>query len=415
VRFNLKYFCSLLLVSSTLVNCQPSKNLENKFKLGADVLVEKHPDLLINKKIGLVINHTSLLSNETHILDTLLSLKVNVSAIFSPEHGLFGNFERGRNIADSIISSIPVYSLHGNVKKPTGYMLKNLDLIVYDIQDLGVRFFTYVSTLYYVLESAVENNIPMILLDRPNPNGGLNVTGPVLQSNYKSFIGLTEIPVLYGMTSGELALLYLNEFILNSNSAYELTVIEMQDWNREMSWEETEVKWIPPSPNIPDVQTAMVYPGICFLEGTNISEGRGTERPFLQIGAPFVSSEELIIEMNKSIVETYELKSISFAPISMKGKAENPKYENETCNGISVEVNDEKNFDTVTFGINLIYSLYKLYPDKLKFDNNHFDLLAGTDQLRKLILENQSPYFIINSWQEELNEFRSIRKKYLLY
>jgi uncharacterized protein YbbC (DUF1343 family) len=182
-----------------------------------------------------------------------------------------------------------------------------------------------------------------------------------------------------------------------------------------MSWEETEVKWIPPSPNIPDVQTAMVYPGICFLEGTNISEGRGTERPFLQIGAPFVSSEELIIEMNKSIVETYELKSISFAPISMKGKAENPKYENETCNGISVEVNDEKNFDTVTFGINLIYSLYKLYPDKLKFDNNHFDLLAGTDQLRKLILENQSPYFIINSWQEELNEFRSIRKKYLLY
>jgi uncharacterized protein YbbC (DUF1343 family) len=211
VRFNLKYFCSLLLVSSTLVNCQPSKNLENKFKLGADVLVEKHPDLLINKKIGLVINHTSLLSNETHILDTLLSLKVNVSAIFSPEHGLFGNFERGRNIADSIISSIPVYSLHGNVKKPTGYMLKNLDLIVYDIQDLGVRFFTYVSTLYYVLESAVENNIPMILLDRPNPNGGLNVTGPVLQSNYKSFIGLTEIPVLYGMTSGELALLYLNK------------------------------------------------------------------------------------------------------------------------------------------------------------------------------------------------------------
>ena len=415
MSFNLKYFCLLLIVSSTFINCQLSKNLENNFKLGADVLIEKHLDLLNDKNIGLVINHTSLLSNSTHILDTLLSLKVNVSAIFSPEHGFYGDLERGKIISNSKIKGINVYSLHGNVKKPNKEMLENLDLIIYDIQDLGVRFYTYVSTLYYVLESAVKNNIPMIVLERPNPNGGLNVSGPVLQSNYKSFMGLTEIPVLYGMTSGELALLYFNEYMVNLNSVYELTVIEMQDWNREMSWEETRVKWIPPSPNIPDVQTAMVYPGICFLEGTNISEGRGTERPFLQIGAPFVSSEELIIEINKSIGETFEMKSISFTPISMKGKAENPKYENEICYGISIKINEKKEFDALTFGVRLIYILHKLYPDKLKFDNNHFDLLAGTDQLRNLILENRTPDFIINSWQEELNRFKAIREKYLLY
>jgi uncharacterized protein YbbC (DUF1343 family) len=163
------------------------------------------------------------------------------------------------------------------------------------------------------------------------------------------------------------------------------------------------------------VHTAMVYPGICFLEGTNISEGRGTERPFLQIGAPFVSSEELNIAMSKSIGEAYELKSISFAPISMMGKAENPKYANEICNGISIKINEEKEFDALAFGVRLIYNLHKLYPDKLKFDNNHFDLLAGTDQLRKLILENRTPDFIINSWQEELNRFQAIREMYLLY
>jgi uncharacterized protein YbbC (DUF1343 family) len=411
--FNLKYFCALLFISSTLVNCQQSENLKNNFKLGADVFVEEQLGLLNGKKVGLVINHTSLLSNGTHILDTLLSLNVNVSSIFSPEHGLYGDFERGKSITDSKVSGIPVYSLHGNFEKPTDDMLNNLDLIIYDIQDLGVRFYTYVTTLYYVLESAVENNIPIIVIDRPNPNGGLNVAGPVLKDSYKSFIGSTEIPVLYGLTTGELARLYLNEFILNSS--YELTVIEMQNWNREMNWDETGIKWIPPSPNIPDAQTAIVYPGICFLEGTNISEGRGTQRPFLQIGAPFISSEELIIEMSKSIDKSFELKPISFTPISMKIYSEHPKYKNKICYGISIKINDDKEFDALAFGVRLIYNLHKLYPGHFKFDTNHFDLLAGTNQLRKSILENQTPDFIINSWQNELNKFKSIREKYLLY
>jgi uncharacterized protein YbbC (DUF1343 family) len=411
----LKYFFSLLFITSALLNCHQIEKKENKFKLGADVFINNHINLLSNKKIGLVVNHTSLLSNGTHILDTLIYFGVNIAAIFTPEHGFYGSFERGKTITDSEINKIPLFSLHGKVKKPTKAMLANVDLLIYDIQDLGVRFYTYVSTLFYVLESAVENKIPMIVLDRPNPNDGSMVSGPILNNNFKSFLGLTEIPVLYGMTAGELAQLYINEFLNTSNSVYELTVIKMKEWKRDMGREEIGIEWIPPSPNIPDVQTAIVYPGTCFLEGTNISEGRGTEQPFLQIGAPFVSSNDLMIEMNKFIDGTYELFPISFTPISIKGKAENPKYENQVCNGILINVKETQKFKAVGFGVKLIYALHKLYSEKIIFKIDHFDKLAGTNQLRKLILENRTPDYIASSWEKDLNKFNSKREKYLLY
>jgi uncharacterized protein YbbC (DUF1343 family) len=403
----------VLFISSSLINCQCTEKGNQNFKTGTDIFVENHLDLVNGKSIGLVVNHTSILSNGTHVLDTLLSLGVEISVIFSPEHGFYGNFERGKNILDSQIGNIPLLSLHGNLKKPTDDMLKDLDLIIYDIQDLGIRFYTYVSTLYYVLESAVENNIPMIVLDRPIPDGGVKIEGPVLKSGFNSFLGLTEIPVLYGMTTGELARFYLKEFI--SRKSYDLNVIEMENWNRGMSWKDIGIKWIPPSPNIPDVQTALVYAGTCFLEGINISEGRGTKKPFIQFGAPFVSSEELINEMSSFVDETFNLYQVSFSPRSLKGQAENPKYVNEICYGISIKIKDELKFNAVAFGVNLIYTLHKLYPDELVFDNVHFDLLAGTDQLRKLILTNHTPEYIINSWQENLDTFRLIREMYLLY
>ncbi|MBT8381055.1 MAG: DUF1343 domain-containing protein [Ignavibacteriaceae bacterium] len=411
----LKYFFTLLLISTSLVNCQQSEKVETNFKLGTDVLIDEYLNLLSGKKVGLVINHTSVLSNGTHILDTLLLLGVNVSAIFSPEHGFYGDLERGKIIWDSEIENVPLYSLHGKTKKPTNDMIKDLDLIVYDIQDLGVRFYTYVSTLYYVLEASVENNVPMILLDRPNPNNGLKVGGPVLESEFKSFVGLTEIPVLYGMTAGELAQLYMKEFILNSTSNFDLKIIKMKNWYRNMLWYNTGMEWILPSPNIPNPQTAIMYAATCFLEGTNISEGRGTAKPFLQVGAPFISSEDLISELNKFGYETFQMHPISFTPKSIKGKTEKPKYENEICNGILIEVIDEMNFNSVQFGVNLIYAFYKLYPNQFEFKEEHFDLLAGTDQFRKSILENKTPDYIINSWQAELNYFKSKREKYLLY
>ena len=182
-----------------------------------------------------------------------------------------------------------------------------------------------------------------------------------------------------------------------------------------MSWDEIGIEWIAPSPNIPNLQTSIVYPGTCLLEGTNISEGRGTNQPFLKIGAPYVFSEELLNELKNYNDGTFELNPISFIPKGIKGKAENPKYENEECNGISINVKNEKNFNAVGFGIKLIYTLHKLYPDQFKFYDMHFDLLAGTDDLRKKILENQNPESIINSWQKDLNQFNSVREKYLLY
>lgn len=387
----------------------------NPFRTGADVLVAERIEMLKDRKIGLVVNHTSRLSNGTHILDTMLSLGINIGAIFVPEHGFYGNYERGRSISDSVINKIPLYSLHGKIKKPTKDMLSNVDMIIYDLQDLGVRFYTYVSTLYYVLEAAAETNTPVIVLDRPNPNANANVDGPIPEESYKSFLGLTKIPITYAMTAGELSLLYFHEFISHSYADSLLTVIKMQNWIRDMSWDGTGIEWIPPSPNIPDKETAIVYPGTCFLEGTNISEGRGTGKPFLQIGAPFISSEELLNEMERFNDGTYGLSSISFSPKSLHGKAENPKYENKNCSGVLIKINNYENFNAVRFGVNLIYVLHKLYPKSFRFINEHFDKLAGTDRLRILLQENKTPESIFDSWKDDLKKFNSIRKKYLLY
>jgi len=191
----LKYILPVLLFSSFLANCNQSEKTLNHLRTGADVLAAEHIEILRSKRIGLVVNHTSVLSNGTHLLDTLLSSGINIQAVFTPEHGFLGNIERGKHISDSIINQIPVYSLHGNIKKPTEAMLSGLDLIIYDVQDLGVRFYTYISTLFYMLQAAAEENIPVIVLDRPNPNA--NADGPVLEEKFKSFLGLTEVPVLY--------------------------------------------------------------------------------------------------------------------------------------------------------------------------------------------------------------------------
>jgi uncharacterized protein YbbC (DUF1343 family) len=413
--FRIKYFFSLLLICSFAARCQQSDYNKYNFKPAADILIGEQLNFLKDKKVGLVINHTSLLSNGTHLLDTLLSSGITVSAVFTPEHGLFGKLERGEIIDDSKVYGIPVYSLHGKIKKPTESMLSGLDLLIYDIQDLGVRFYTYISTLFYVLEAAVEKNIPVIVLDRPNPNAATNTDGPVLNKNFKSFLGLTEIPVVYAMTNGELSLLYFNEFISHHDDNSLLTIIRMQNWKRSISREENGIDWIPPSPNIPDLETAFVYPGTCLLEGTNISEGRGTDKPFLQIGAPFIASEELLSEMEKYNDGTFELSQISFSPESLAGRAENPKYQNETCNGILIRITAFKKFSAVKFGVNLIYSLHKLYPQSFRFFNDHFDKLAGTDSLRILIQNNQTPEVIINSWIDGLKKFNSLREKYLLY
>jgi len=413
-----KFFIYIFFTLTTFVNlsCQPF-NSDNHVFFGDELLKKEHIELIEGKRVGVVTNHSAVLPNNVHLVDTLLTLGIKISALFSPEHGIRGEISDGKEITSSTDdkTGIPIFSLYGNVKKPTKEMLNNIDIILFDIQDIGARFYTYISTLYYLLQSAVENNLTVIVLDRPNPISGITVSGPVLDPDYSSFIGMASIPVLHGMTVGELAELFINENLIYSNSKPDLIVIKMKGWKRNYFWDDIGREWIPTSPNIPKFETALIYPGTCLLEGTNVSEGRGTDDPFLTIGAPFINSGELINNLKALGIEGLEFSPSSFTPVSIKGKATHPKYEGIKCYGVIFRLTDKTKFNALEFGVYLIYTLIKLYPDDFKFKDEYFDKLAGTNKLRKDFLAGRNPSAIIKSWKSELEEFNLIRKKYLLY
>ena len=406
----------IILILFTNLSCQPSDSNNHVF-FGDELLLKEKIELLKDKRIGVVTNHSAVLPNNVHLVDTLLKLGINITALFSPEHGIRGEISDGSIISSSTDdkTGIPIFSLYGNTKKPTKEMLNNIDIILFDIQDIGSRFYTYISTLYYILQTAAENNLSVIVLDRPNPITGLRVSGPLLDPNYKSFIGIAPIPVLHGMTIGELAELFVKENFINSSSMPELIVIKMKGWERNYFWDDLEREWIPPSPNIPNFETALIYPGTCFIEGTNVSEGRGKDDPFLTIGAPFINSQELINKLKTLQIAGIDFSPSSFTPVDIIGKAAHPKYEGIKCYGVKFKLTDKKKFNAVEFGVYLIYSLLRLYPNNFKFNDNYFDKLAGTDKLRKDLLASKNPSAIISSWEIELDKFKSIRKKYLLY
>jgi len=399
---------------SAACKCQQSDN-NSEILFGADILISENLDLLKNKNAGLIINQTSLLKNGTPLLDSLMKIGINVKAIFSPEHGF-----KGQNIAGEFIEDfvepfgIKVYSIYGKVKKPTSEMLIDIDVLIFDIQDIGARFYTYISTLYYVIEASAENNIPLIVLDRPNPLTGLRVEGPVLEENFKSFIGISEISVLHGMTIGELANLFNNEIKKSGNDA-ELTVVKMTGWKRNFDWEDINRDWVSTSPNIPDFETAQIYPATCLLEGTNVSEGRGTENPFKIIGAPFINSDDLISALNNYKLAGVMISAVSFIPSDIPGKATDPKFKNERCNGIKIQITEKEKFNAIDFGIKLICALYQLYPKEFQFRTDHFDKLIGCEYTREMITDGIHPDSIINSWQKKLDQFKEKRKSYLLY
>ncbi len=383
---------------------------------GADLLYSENLNLINGKKVGVICNHTSLLSSGGHLVDALLENKnLTVNAIFTPEHGFKGKTEAGQLIdyKNNLYKEVPILSLYGKDKKPSKETLKDVDVLIFDIQDVGARFYTYISTLYYILEAAGENGIPVIILDRPNPIGGNYVDGLVLDNNYKSFVGIAQIPIVHGMTIGELANYFVGEKLISSWKNISLKVIECKNWNREIPTD-LYLKWNSPSPNINSLETALIYPGTCLLEGTNISEGRGTKFPFLQFGAPFIKADEVIEKINLFKIEGVELHSVLFIPQKIDGMATNPKFENRTCYGIKIKISEPNKFESVKFGVKLLYVLVKLYGDKIKF-NESFDKLAGSDILRKQLLDKIEPDNIIVSWQKELTKFKKKRYKYLLY
>ena len=412
VSHNVKLFSLITLLFITSISCGQGTNLS----VGADELLKNDMSLIQNKRIGIITNQTGRLGNGMLLTDSLINIpNVNVRAIFSPEHGFFTNVSNGENVLDSHYKNVRVYSLYGKNRKINKNQLENIDILLFDIQDIGARFYTYISTLYYAVEAAAKNNKKIIVLDRPNPLGGNYVDGPMLKPEFISFIGIAPLPVVHGMTVGELAL-YFNDLIFHKiKKQADLKVIKISGWNRERPVSFFEHNWTNPSPNIPNFKTALIYPGTVFLEGTNVSEGRGTKSPFLIIGAPFIKTKILSKEIISLKPEYLSIKDTIFSPVSIKSMSVNPKYKNKLCYGIKIKVTNLKKFEPVKFGIKLIYALHKLFPKQFKFKDTWFDKLMGTEKVREMILAGKKPDEIISTWQKELKYFKQIRKKYLLY
>mgnify|MGYP001385590462 CR=1 FL=1 len=343
--------------------------------------------LLKKQNVAIVGNQSSLIQN-THLVDSLLSRKVNIVKVFSPEHGFRGTADAGSKIEDGIDekTGLPIISLYGKNKKPTTKQLDEIDMILFDIQDVGVRFYTYVSTLHYVMEAAAENNIKVIVLDRPNPNGHY-IDGPMRKIGFESFVGMHPIPIVHGMTIAEYAQMINGENLISENC--NLEVIKMENYTHDMHYD-LPVK---PSPNLPNARSVNLYPSLCLFEGTTISIGRGTDYPFQHFGAPYLQS------------------SYSFTPKSGEG-SKYPKHENKTCYGFDLRFQD--NYFTA-INLDWIIYCYNNSDNKEKFFNNFFDKLAGTDKLRLQIIEGKNSKEIKASWQSDLVEFRKTREKYLLY
>lgn len=387
-------------------------------KIGAEVLLEKHLHLIKGKRIGLICNHTALLRNGRHLADSLhKSSDVKLIALFGPEHGIRGDAPDGKSIEHGVDTKtqIPVYSLYGATTKPTDEMLKDVEVLLFDIQDIGARFYTYISTLSLSMEAAAERGIPFIVLDRPNPIRGTWVEGPIREDSLKSFVGLHPIPITHGMTVGELATMFNEERWLKDSVKANLTVIKMEGWRRDLWYDETGVPWIKPSPNMPTMKTAVVYPGACLIEGTNVSEGRGTERPFEYLGAPWIDGAKLSDELNSFKLPGVEFRPVEFTPVDIERVTIDPKYEAQLCRGIFVDVFDRNVYDPVRTGIHILVALRKLYPNDFSFRDQRFDRLAGVSWVREMITDGHTANEIVSRWQKDEERFKTLRQKYLLY
>lgn len=367
---------------------------EEKLTMGAERLDSLLP-LLVNKRVALLVNHTAVVGN-AFLADTLRNLGVQLTKIFGPEHGFRGNAADGEEVKNGVDTKtgLPVISLYGKNKKPTKDQLFDVDVVVFDIQDVGTRFYTYISTLHYLMEACAEQGKSVVVLDRPNPHGGY-VDGPILEPAFRSFVGMHPIPVVHGLTVGELATMINGEGWLPGSARCDLNIIRMKNWQHS----DTYLLPVHPSPNLPNNQAIRLYPSLCFFEGTLISVGRGTDMPFQVIGSPELKQFEF-----------------SFTPVGIKGVANNPLHENKICYGLDLRnASVEKKID-----LSYIIKMYNAYPDKEKFFTNPFDKdyinkLAGTSRLQQQIKDGLSEDEIRASWQKDLDAYSAMRKKYLLY
>ena len=404
-----KQLTNILIISFVYLSCSGQESKQTQNDKGKVIITEPLKELQIivgaertpiyinelkGKRIGIVANHTSMIKN-THLVDSLISLNINVIKVFSPEHGFRGNADAGEKVSSDIDekTGLPIVSLYGKNKKPSPDQIKDLDVLIFDIQDVGARFYTYISTMHYIMEACAENNKKLIILDRPNPNGHY-VDGPILEEKFKSFVGMHPVPIVHGMTIGEYAQMINGEGWLLNKVKCDVTIIKTENYNHTRFYELP----IKPSPNLPNMSSVYLYPSLCLFEGTPISVGRGTSTPFQILGHPKMTS-----------------KKYSFTPKSMSG-AKSPKLEGELCKGYNLSFfGSEYMKEKGTINLFWLTEIYTNFSEKESFFTKMFQLLSGTDKLQMQIEEGKSEKEIKATWQLGITQFKQIRKKYLLY
>ncbi len=420
--------------------CQPRKETRlpaspdyPRVKLGLEVFLEKHLDLIKGKRVGLITNPSGVDSRFQSTVDLLArNPEIQLVALYGPEHGVRGDSQAGEYVPFYIDKQyrIPVFSLYGQSMKPEPGMLKNIDefmrsfdtrdtekipeksmvkdidVMVYDIQDVGTRVYTYIATMAYAMQACAESGIDFIVLDRPNPINGLDMEGPILEyPDHSSFVGLYPVPLRIGLTMGEMARLFNDKFLAKKAK---LTVIPMEGWQRKMWYDQTSLPWVFPSPNIPTLDAAMVYPGQVFLEGTNVSEGRGTTRPFELFGAPWINGFELAKNLNGLKLAGVAFREAWFTPTFSK-------FQGKICGGAELHVVDRARYRPLAIALNIIKTIRGMYPQDFQFHKDYFDKIMGTAKVREALERGTSIEEITRSFTDGLAGFAELRKAYLLY
>jgi uncharacterized protein YbbC (DUF1343 family) len=378
---------------------------------GAEVLLAQPAANLAGKRLGLVANPSSV-TRSLHSVPTLLHQHstLNLVALYGPEHGVRGEAQAGDHVDSAVdpATGLPMFSLYGETEKPTAEMLAPIDAMLVDMQDIGARFTTYISTVANLIDACAEHGTDVVILDRPNPLPGNTVAGNVLDPTYRSFVGCHTIPVVHGLTIGEFARLYARD-----SGLPEPEVIRLQDWSRDLWYDQCDLPWVLPSPNLPTLDSTTVFPATCFIEGTNLSEGRCTTRPFEFIGAPYVDADTLTDALRELALPGFAFRPVWFQPSFSK-------HAGTVCGGVQVYVTDRDNGDAVALGVHILATLNRLYPDDFAWrppqNNRYFiDLLSGTDRLRTTIDAGTPVCALLDDWRGEAERFRHDRSDILLY
>jgi uncharacterized protein YbbC (DUF1343 family) len=409
IRSRVIFSLSAILIGVCLFLNIPTRDTAAKFageqtKPGIDVLEEQSFASLRGKRVGVITNQTGVDARGQRTVDLLAHADgVKLVALFSPEHGIGANADVSvvANASDAA-TGVPIYSLYGETRRPTDTMLKGIDALVFDIQDAGVRFYTYITTMGYCMEAAAKHNIPFYVLDRPNPLGGEIIEGPMLDPDKLSFVGYFPMPVRYAMTLGELARMFNAENKIGSD----LHVVEMKNWQRRDMYWMAGLPWIPPSPNLPAVANLVPYPGIEILQAGEVSVGRGTDSAFLEFGAPWIRSSDLLAELKRRSILGVNFSVTSFTPKS-------GPYAGQECHGVALTVTDHDNFESMLMGLEIAEALHRLYPRE--FQIAKMITLLGSQSTVDRLERGDSPKDIEAGWAAEIAKFREMRAKYLIY